>query len=478
MKRLRAIQIVFAVIFGIGLSGQVIAQPTGEFITISPAGSGSATWDPAALAWLVVLDPKLDVGEQESITTTGNHAAGQPNPGITDLRIAANANGTQILLTVTKIHHIDRLLKFSPLSPDTVVVSATLDSFLGQPGSGPAVDLDAIQFFFVTGGVQNEIICSRDVTFFEAGSNLYGDVTIGGNLKKLVVGRRIAANSSGDLATFDIGGSIDYLEAGELHANITVGTNGGSGAGRVSTIKATTGGGTNFGNFSGDFNGSLDAVDLRELGPTTNRGFIQILGDLNADLTFEQDINDDNNGDPVIDVNGALTSQIVINASDGGYDWIGPARINMVDIDPNPPGSEDQAPYYNTSSSTLGGGAIGLVPFNLHGADSSPAAGAVVLNTDFLTQVRIRHYGPITIDQSVLAVKIERRTSYYPGTSNAPWVDISSSWVADDISVSSRDIVIPGGENMNRFDCGYEYRITPIAGRVSCDIASPVDVTA
>ena len=79
-------------------------------------------------------------------------------------------------------------------------------------------------------------------------------------------------------------------------------------------------------------------------------------------------------------------------------------------------------------------------------------------------------------------VKIERRTSYYPGNNTSSWSDVSSSWATSAVTVSGRDLLIAGDPidepNPSRFICGYEYRITPIAGRVSCDIASPVDVTA
>lgn len=220
MKRLA---VVSTVGLAVNLGAHAFAQPAGEYISFTPSGSGTATWQSAAGAWLVVLDPTLSVGQQISITVEGHHADGQPNPGITDLRIDGNSAGTQILLTVDNIHHIDRLLKWVATSPDTVVISADLDVFLGQTTSGPAVDVDEIRSFYVPGGVQNELICSGDIVYFFVGSNLYGDVTVGGDLKQLIVGRRIAADSSGTLVTYDIGGSIDYMEAGEIHADITVG---------------------------------------------------------------------------------------------------------------------------------------------------------------------------------------------------------------------------------------------------------------
>lgn len=45
-------------------------------------------------------------------------------------------------------------------------------------------------------------------------------------------------------------------------------------------------------------------------------------------------------------------------------------------------------------SSALGGGAVGLAPFNLHPTDCDPPHGAS-LEFDPTTTVYLRHYGPV-----------------------------------------------------------------------------------
>ncbi len=386
---------------------------------------------------------------------------------------------------------------------DGQIFSITSSTAVGESG-----DLASIWAATVIHEIKAPVIWA-DVLSGESTANHNGNIRIinataaggaSGDLNGTVLANKFTQQLSSDKVSIqgDLNADISLLNSvlipveisGDLNGDFVIGTE----------IKDNTGSGDKDGRVSigGDLNGDLTigtrVLDTDSSDPNGLAG-IAIDGKVNGTITIGDELdsqiairNDQNSGDP-----GALLGQIIVNASNAGKQWLKNIVLGTgagtITVGPNE-SQPDDAPSYDRASADIGGGAIGLVPFNLHGADSNPAVGAIVLNTHFLTQVRIRHYGPITIDQTggqsgVLAVKIERRTSYYPGNNNSnnnPWSDVSSRWSLSDISVSGRDLLVAGDPTEepvpDQFICGYEYRITPIAARVSCDIASPVDVTA
>jgi hypothetical protein len=202
--------------------------------------------------------------------------------------------------------------------------------------------------------------------------------------------------------------------------------------------------------------------------------FIDIAGDLNADLTFLWRVDDKDgpsfpaainiggefsagrtirvgslmesatSGDGGIKITaaGGLKGQVMVNAQNlTSSAWLGDVTVGSTVLDPGPTGS---TPYYATLSSTLGGGAVGLVPFNLHKEDSLPANGSGAcsypsrnwiscgsLTTDIRDTLVLRHYGPIVVENSGgnAPVKVERQSLVQqcnPDCTPAPWEDVTS----------------------------------------------------
>lgn len=65
-----------------------------------------------------------------------------------------------------------------------------------------------------------------------------------------------------------------------------------------------------------------------------------------------------------------LKGQIIVNANDTSDAWLGDATVGATVLDPGGSGTDFA---YTTTSSTLGGGAVGLVPYHLHKTDCLPA---------------------------------------------------------------------------------------------------------
>jgi hypothetical protein len=104
---------------------------------------------------------------------------------------------------------------------------------------------------------------------------------------------------------------------------------------------------------------------------------------------------EDRSGQIIVRDDAGLAGQIVVNASSGTLDpavlWSGKVQIgpgsfdcHEIEVSPDPSSPEWESPHYDGLSATLGGGAIGLVPFALHRTDCDPPADADPADRTFL----------------------------------------------------------------------------------------------
>lgn len=183
-----------------------------------------------------------------------------------------------------------------------------------------------------------------------------------------------------------------------------------------------------------------------------------------------------------------LGGQVVVNSDDTSALWSGDVVV----------GSTTLAPNYTTLSSELGGGQVGVAPFNFHQRTTAPGTGqtrdcdpyqgeAVMLPFDTgtnknvpLADVRIRHYGPVFADGSGPHFRVEFKSDVLPSS----WVDRTSLFQidTDETAMSAltahRDVVIEGTAlNANGFTAAGRWRVRPLAGKVrSGDVAGNPDV--
>ena len=232
-------------------------------------------------------------------------------------------------------------------------------------------------------------------------------------------------------------GVQDIALAINMYADIKTRINGGSGEIRKIEVD--------------NFTGSLDA---QMMGDQNNGGFLIFNESLNADITFGGSFTGANRR---IEVPvGGLTTQIIFNADNNGWNWNSDVKIGF-DGDP------DQiilvGPGYTTTAADLGGGSVGLAPFDLHDESCAPTNGETVLlrAADPSLTVKLRHYGPITLNANA-PVAIERRLS----CSADPFVLVQAIDFLYSVDPNdARSLLISGAIGADGFEIGYEYRITP-----------------
>jgi len=149
---------------------------------------------------------------------------------------------------------------------------------------------------------------------------------------------------------------------------------------------------------------------------------------------------------------GGLHGQIIINA-DGGpnADWTAPIYLGSADA----PEGQIVGPHYADTADSIGGGSIGLVPFNLHANSCDPPHTAAVPSDPAGNVVTIRHYGPVAIEGAAPLI-IERREIGSAGPYvTRPLSDFDITIDAADPNSVRVQSASPGGG----FVSGYEYRI-------------------
>jgi hypothetical protein len=214
---------------------------------------------------------------------------------------------------------------------------------------------------------------------------------------------------------------------------------------------------------SGDFNGEVQIASF----PTslTGYGIFVPNGSLNATVVMQEALP----ASASIEVD-QLGGQIIINAEDDAHDWDGDVEVDATTI---------SGPYYAHTHTSLGGGAIGLVPFNVNDVDCEPENDSTVCEVgtrdwdlssgeDIRETLVIRHYGPVFEVGGALPVVVESVDLACPIPGNCPtWQDISSSCdvlVAPD--AAGREVWVsltPTGSPATPipFAQVYSYRVTP-----------------
>lgn len=173
---------------------------------------------------------------------------------------------------------------------------------------------------------------------------------------------------------------------------------------------------------------------------TTTNGFgtaapINIGGSLAGDILFGA---------------GKLLHQININAANGSGTWTGNVTVGSTTL--------STKPYYSQLSTALGSGSVGLVPFNFHGAECSPANGAGLNSPP--SQVLIEHYGPVSIPTGYPPVTIEEAEDSWPVDGEPSWTGVSDNFDYAIASGTGRKLQITP-KSGHAFNSGSLYRISP-----------------
>jgi len=165
-----------------------------------------------------------------------------------------------------------------------------------------------------------------------------------------------------------------------------------------------------------------------------------------------------NSGGITVGTAQGLAGQVIINANGGTDGWyptvkIGPIgnRITLGPFESQP----YQAPHYQVVSSSLGGGAVGLAPFQLHKQDCNPPSSTSLGLLGQGATIQLRHYGPVHWTSNLMPLTVE-----YYDFPLGQWIDITYDFEAAP-GDTPRDVQITA---ITGLDFAYDvlYRIRPI----------------
>ncbi len=151
---------------------------------------------------------------------------------------------------------------------------------------------------------------------------------------------------------------------------------------------------------------------------------------------------------------GGLEGQVIINADGTSGAWSGTVHVNGASL--------TSPPYYSEDSSSVGGGAVGLVPFHLYDSDCDPPNGVDGCSLSYNSRtwtaagggdretIILRHYGPVfsSADPSVNPLIIKAQSWYICTPTPCPgeygvltsWTDESSDFDVYVEGNGSRDV--------------------------------------
>lgn len=403
----------------------------------------------------------------------------------------ANQGGANALLIVTEdggtFDYIESIRKRScdsALGCDDLTgpdgeFNLSIDSItghIGHPTNGGIIECDGVDWLFSeAGNIYADVLSQSSIerVFLPGGSSsVLGDlVAVSGRVFRVQ-----AAGSVGTaLAPVTISGVGDTViisaANGGVHAHINI-------DGNVRNIRS----------LASDWTGSFSALVVDDDGNPSDVGAgYNITGTsarLMASLTIEEDWqtylraeqiaedvlvrigNDLNNSVYVFDPSqppqkafqlralDGLAGQIIVNAEMTGGDWNGSVRVNtsqnaslpLIDLSPTSATADEVAPHYKVLSHRLGGGAVGLAPFNFHQFTGPLPASRGDLDCDpfhqellrvgdcevvtALTKVDIEHYGPVFVRGAADQYRVEFQPAFFD--INGPfWFDVSDQFVVD-----------------------------------------------
>lgn len=302
-------------------------------------------------------------------------------------------------------------------------------------------------------------VANGDINLIDAGERItgYGPQPIWakkGRIKKILAGQEISQYTGGGLgeAMIRANEGIDFIETPFIDGYIIANYDGSDTVtdGSIRHIKTT--------DSTSGIRSHATIVASKIISDSTNDGRVTVSGSLNGEL--------------VIGNSTGLTGQVIINAANGSGTWSDKITIGSVELSSTSHG----APYYDVASSSLGGGAVGLVPYHLYSQDMTYQSGSTFFDSAFNHRnpggssgnnrtITLRFYGPVFQNDTDPAIKIEQDLG--------GWVDVTDRGVVTFGSATGgnpREISIHGTDGTTGkipFLSG-TYRIKPVAGELKC----------
>ncbi|HBS28240.1 MAG TPA: hypothetical protein DEB06_02040 [Phycisphaerales bacterium] len=454
--------LVVALLLGAATASEGVAQ-----IVISTDPSPGPTWTVTPGAggkWVVTLTTTIAA---QPTTFTVRGAAADRIESVT-----VNASVPQIVFVEVRGYNLGTTIQSVDLIDRGTGTSTVVLKDLRTSGNVGTILVNTINAMTVGGDLTGGIQLLQRAS---GGESTLISGTVNGRIRGDVLcdfGAIFGLTATGGVGTSSIPvlvrtqQNLVRLTAGEIYADITTLSNGGSGlTGKIETTV-------------GPFVGSLSTYELTTTG-VNEPGVITVATDLDADLSFVNHIRNNNNGQPVVNVGGrfragreirigkslvtgaemriaqagGLEGMILVNASDIGGSWFGEVRVGGGLLGPKP--------AYSATGASVGGGTVGAVPFHVHGSDSLPPAGAVLSAGAVPTTgspLLLRFYGPVEWNTGAgMPVTVERR----PIASPTAWTDVTSCFFAGREQVASPDPSVVAIFPIGDMARGFVYRVTP-----------------
>ncbi len=393
---------------------------------------------------------------QVDITVTGNAGAvvleGDIDDHITQISINFPNSFLQILNLAVRgenslpgIAAVERIQQGGNFSSKTIITQFDIAGDLGVPGGvTDRVDVHTIQSMNIGGDLRADVRADLGSgtrlidNLVVDGSILGGHVRVqGGNLNSLTVAGDIVGDASSDPSEVIATGTIGFVQAASMNEVLIGDSNAISGNSTVGTVECS-------GNFFSTTPMTMVSLDS-----------LRVDGDYDADITIQQPLDTTDR----IRVGGSfaasgfirlpasgLQGQIIINGEDVAGTWDGTVTVGATSL---------SSPNYANTSGSLGGGAAGEVPFDLHNEDCEPVDGAVISSTAAKPSViSLRHYGPIEFDVGATPIRMERQQQEC--TNPANWADVTSDFT---FAVGANPNILEATPvSQANFLCGYRYR--------------------
>ncbi|HWB19468.1 MAG TPA: hypothetical protein VG711_04140, partial [Phycisphaerales bacterium] len=339
--------------------------------------------------------------------------------------LSDGAQGVGSVYSVVQHGNAETLLNKVNIKGDLgeVSVQAIGDLTAGGDVTGPIVSTQADN-------------SSRGINSVTAQGDILGDIWAHGGKISLV----LAYGAIGDVGNpIEIQAKYGITQISALngiHADVT--TRFGGGTGKLWAMTTTA------------FDGTLDTEGLMSHPNNGSAGYLYYSQSFTGHVNIGKGFN--GAGQYVLLPTGGLKGQITVNADNAsGQTWTAPVKIG-------PNGDPNQVvisgPGYSQSRSSLGGGAVGLVPFGLYSTACTPANGATVDPSAGL-KVKLTHYGPVTW-QPGFPVSVEKRVK----GSNGAWTvqpGVGFTYALDPNDANT--LIVSGASGQPGFEGGYQYRI-------------------
>lgn len=367
-----------------------------QILNIKTVGDVGGTSDPAIQADSITA---ADIGDDvlNDIVVEAGNLAGFVVAGdfLADLAVTG---GSIVSLAVTGT--IGTSSQLQTIDVNTSGSGGTIDSITAS-AIRATITADAnVQHIETTSGdfrgsLTADEFSGGSVNGLDVAGNLNADITVDFVFRPIVIdgdlvsGRTFTVNSN---VSIDSNGSLQVLD--DLEGTLII--TGTLAANRTLRIGDTLSGTLEIGTLAG----ILDLDNLIASGTTA-----LIHGSMSGSITI---------------ASSGLDGQFIINANDGGGTWSGSITVGATTLSP--------VPDYSNLSSALGGGAIGVIPFDFHSTDCPPEHGDVLISAPLYGPgstegAIIRHYGPIINGSEDRPIDVGRR----PLTGGS-WTDASDDF--------------------------------------------------